>query len=92
MAAADKYRMFHGKAPQRQSEVDFHVPKQLVYLGEAVAVEYKCRKVNGGGTGKTEVFRHEFESPVKLCMDERSGRQLYIIGNKLIVTEAGIEK
>jgi hypothetical protein len=62
-----------------------------VCLGEAVAIEYACDKNNGGGDGTMAVYRHEFETPVKLFMDTTRRRQLYIIGSKVKVTDAGIE-
>lgn len=89
-ASAD-YREFHGKAPRRSRRVNFHVPKRLTVLGKAIAVEYQCSKLHGGGDGKTAIYRHEFETPMYLCMDEQKGKQLYIVGPNLIVTEAGIE-
>lgn len=87
-----EYKMFHGKAPRRVDEIDLHVPRRLIRLGRAVAVEYECSKRNGGGTGKPEIFRHTFGKGTILCMDETKRHQLYIIGDKLKVTEAGIEK
>lgn len=70
---------------------DFRPPKELIILGKAMAVEYECSKYNGGGDGKKAVYRHEFETPCYVCMDRSGKRQLYIVGNRLKVTEAGIE-
>jgi len=85
------YAMFHGKPPTRRRTVDFHVPKHLVVLGKAKAIEYMCSKRNGGGDGRNAIYRHEFENPMYLCMDERKGKQLYIIGGRLKVSAAGVE-
>ena len=85
------YETFHGKAPRRKGGVDLHVPKELVLLGEAVAVEYRCNKLNGGGDGTKAVYRHKFDKGAILAMDETKRVQLYIIGNKIKVTDAGIE-
>lgn len=85
------YRSFHGRRVRKVTKINFDVPKQLVYLGEAVAIEYACDKNNGGGDGTMAVYRHEFETPVKLFMDAKKKRQLYIIGKRLKVTNAGIE-
>lgn len=87
----DQYRMFHGKSPVKISAHNFHIPQYLVLLGKAVAIEYEIDKVNGGGDGKKHVYRHTFEKPTFLCMDERSGKSLYITGKHLTITEAGIE-
>jgi len=89
--ARKAYRAFHGRKVRKVTRVNFVPPKQLIYLGEAVAIEYACDKNNGGGDGTMAVYRHEFETPVKLFMDTTKKRQLYIIGNKVRVTDAGIE-
>lgn len=86
-----RYRDFHGKRPKWTEEFRFKVPKNLIVLGDAVAIEYRTDKLNGGGDGKTAVYRHEFETPAFVCMDETGKRQLYILGEDVIVTEAGIE-
>lgn len=86
-----KYRQFHGRRSRRKRSWDFHPPKGLVILGKAIAVEYECDKYNGGGDGTRAVYRHKFETPCFVCMDETGRRQLYIVGNRLKVTEAGIE-
>jgi len=91
MSAAKQYEKFHGKPVPRNRQWNFHTPKTLVILGEAVSVEYRCDKLNGGGDGKKAVYRHEFDSGAYICMDEKSRTQLYIIGKKIIVTAAGIE-
>lgn len=91
MNAAEKYREFHGKNPRYTETVDFHTPRKLVYLGEAVAIEYRCSKLNGGGDGRRAVYRHEFETPAKVCMDETGRKCLYIIGNRIVVDDEGIK-
>jgi len=63
----------------------------LVVLGKAVAIEYECDKLNGGGDGQHAVYRHKFDSGAFVVADEKMKRQLYIIGDRLIVTDAGIE-
>jgi hypothetical protein len=91
MSALRKYEEFHGKSPKSETGVDFHVPRRLVYLGEAVAIEYRCSKLNGGGDGTRAVYRHKFETPAKVCMDETGRKCLYIIGNRIVVDEEGIK-
>lgn len=60
-------------------------------LGEAVALEYRCSKLNGGGDGTKAVYRHEFDRGGLVCADNRMRKQLYILGSKIKVTDAGIE-
>lgn len=91
MNLKEKYYRFHGKNPPRTRKKEFHVPKNLLILGKAHAIEYECDKLHGGGDGKKAVYRHVFETPAYVCMDEREGKQLYIIGGRIKVTEAGIE-
>lgn len=85
------FRKFHGKNPEKLNSIDFHIPKNLILLGKAVAIEYECTKLHGGGNGKSNVFRHCFDDDTLLCMDEKAKHQLYIIGEDLKVTQAGIE-
>lgn len=85
------YQAFHGHNPRNVTRVDLHVPKQLVRLGRAIAVEYECDKLHGGGDGRKNIFRHVFSRGTVLAMDERAKGQLYIIGDRLKVTAAGIE-
>lgn len=87
----ERYKTFHGFPVRWKRLFNFHTPKTLIVLGKAIAVEYECDKLNGGGDGKMAVYRHEIETPAYVCMDETGRRQLYIVGNKLKVTEAGIE-
>lgn len=86
-----KYRKFHGHRPRIRGAVWIDTPEGLVRLGRAVAIEYECSKYNGGGDGKKAVYRHEFDQGAALYMDEKAARQLYIIGDKIRVTSAGIE-
>lgn len=89
--AARLFRRFNGRAPTKQEIGGFYVPESLIFLGRAVAIVYESDKVNGGGVGKLDRFIHEFESPCALFMDERAGKQLYILGPEIKVTKSGIE-
>jgi hypothetical protein len=86
-----QFRQFHGRPSRETKRVRFDVPKSLVVLGKAVAIEYECDKLHGGGDGKRAIYRHKFDSGVLVVADEKMKRQLYIIGERLIVTDAGIE-
>jgi len=90
--ARNAYNDFHGRRVRRVKKVNYDHPEPpLIHLGAAVAIEYACDKHNGGGDGTYAVYRHEFETPVDLFMDSKRRRQLYIIGERLKVTDAGIE-
>lgn len=86
-----RYEEFHGRRLKRIRRRTIHYPEKLIVLGKAVAIEYECSKYNGGGDGTKATYRHVFETPSLVCMDERGKKQLYIIGSKIRVTEAGIE-
>lgn len=90
MASKAGYRAFHGKEPTREDAVAFKVPKEFTLLGRAVAIEYECDKLNGGGDGTKAVYRHKFGKGDILVMDE-SRQQLFVFGPRLRVTERGIE-
>lgn len=70
---------------------DFHVPKTLIFLGQAVAITYLANKRHGGGDGTLIEYTHEFETAVDLYMDETGAKQLYLLGKKVVVTHNGIE-
>lgn len=92
--AEKKYCDFHGHPVRYERDFDFRLPpgKRLIILGRAVAVEYETDKRNGGGDGRTAVYRHTFETPAYICCDSTGTRQLYILGDELKVTSKGIEK
>jgi hypothetical protein len=90
MSAIRRYEEFHGKSVNKIDRVNFHEPKKLILIGEAVAIEYRCSKLNGGGDGKRAVYRHKFERPAIVAMDETGKKQLYVIGSHIVVDEAGI--
>lgn len=83
--------MFHGKRPTEKRAASFYVPKNLIRLGTAVEVVYRCSKRNGGGDGRMMEYIHKFSPGTVLYMDERRGKMLYIKGSRLKVTDAGIE-
>lgn len=85
------FHRFHGRPAGRPQVGGFYDPKSLIYLGRAVAIVYESDKFHGGGDGKTADYMHEFETPAALFMDERAGKQLYILGPQIKVTRHGIE-
>jgi hypothetical protein len=91
-SAYKKYEQFHGRRSRKTASRPFHVPSSLVYLGEAVAVEYLSDKLNGGGDGAKAIYRHKFSPGAVLCMDEKARGQLYILGSKIYVNDRGIVK
>jgi len=90
VSAEKVFRRFHGHDPDNSFIVRFNQPKKLVLLGEAVEIVYRSDKRAGGGTGKPLYFRHRFGKNTFLAADGTAKNQLYIIGDKLKITGAGI--
>ena len=63
------------------------LPTSWEDLGPAVSILYESDKVNGGGTGRPELFRHEF-SPGATAY--RVGGFLAIVGKRIRVDAAGV--
>jgi len=90
MTPAQRYRQFHGRSKAPWRMINFHAPKTLIFLGQAVSIVYLSNKKHGGGDGKICEYEHQFETPVDLYMDETGKVQLYLIGKQMHVTEDGI--
>ena len=86
-AAARVYRRFAARTPARVQPVDFHRPRALATLGEAVAVVYRSDK---WGRRPTQ-YVHKFGRGTRLFSDETGRGQLLISGRRLRVTSRGIE-
>jgi len=86
-----RYNEFHGHAPRKYYKTRFHIPISLIRLGRVTRIEYESDKNNGGGDGTKAIYYHDHTSPVFVYMDETGKKQLYLIGQKLKVTRAGIE-
>ena len=63
------------------------IPTEWECLGAAESIRYESDKINGGGTGRAELFRHDF-SPGALAY--RAGEFLAIVGDRITVDAAGI--
>jgi hypothetical protein len=84
--AEKSYETFTGRESRYVSEVE--IPEHWDYVASLTHIEYESDKLNGGGTGKMEIFRHRFSSGTVL---ESSGYWMRISGPRLTVTEFGIE-
>ena len=63
------------------------IPQEWDDLGAAESILYESDKINGGGTGLPELFRHEFSHGAKAY---RAGDFLAIVGPRIKVDAAGI--
>lgn len=88
------YKKFHGHDVRYRRSMD--IPVELLrdgvaVLGKAYAIEYVTDKLNGGGDGTEAIYRHKFETPAWVCVDKKGRKVIYIVGDKIKTTEAGIE-
>lgn len=63
------------------------LPKRWEELGKAVSILYESDKLNGGGTGKKELFKHNF-SPGAMAYG--AGEFLAIVGPRITVDASGV--
>jgi hypothetical protein len=85
-----RYVTFHGHGPQGTGQVDFPEPQELICLGDAVSIVYRCAKYNGGGDGQMALYEHKFARGAKLFTDETGRCWLHIHGPRIKVEEPGI--
>lgn len=84
--AEQSFELFTGRKSRFVSSVN--VPENWQDVGSVTHIEYESDKINGGGTGKPEIFRHKFGPFTRL---HSSGFWMKITGPDLTVTEFGIE-
>lgn len=83
--ARKAYRAFHKKNPDKMTTAEFTMPKSLIRLGSAVAVEYRSDKPLAG-VRKNRIYRHKFGRNVILyCHPNR--RWLFVSGGNFRVTD-----
>ena len=63
------------------------LPEMWEEMGKVVSILYESDKLNGGGTGKKELFRHDF-SPGAMAYG--AGEFLVIVGPKIKVDASGV--
>ncbi len=88
-AGMKRYRKFHGRAPSKMRFVDLPRPKEIIYLGRGVAIEYESDKVLEAGDRrlpKKRNYRHEFGAGVQIYTDPK-GQALFIKGGRFRVTD-----
>lgn len=84
------YEAFHGHGPRRRTSIKVPDLRQLVLLGDAVEIVYRCDKLNGGGDGKSAEYCHKFARGAKLYCDATGNTVLLIHGPKIKVRAPGI--
>jgi len=77
---------FHGSLDGREWEIQ-NFPRSWRHLGAARTIVYESDKTNGGGTGKSEHFIHEFSPGANAYS---AGDFLAIVGEKIKVDASGV--
>lgn len=90
MNADKQYRSFHGHAPRGKRRLKLPDIRELVELGDAVEIVYRCKKLNGGGDGKTAEYQHKFARGAKLYCTPAGVQILIVHGPKIRIREPGI--
>ena len=62
-------------------------PEDWLDMGPALSIVYESDKRNGGGTGKPELFEHEFSPGARAYA---SGRWFAIVGPEIHVNASGV--
>ncbi len=89
-AAEKRYKQFHGHPPLARKKIAIRPIKELVRLGEAVEIVYRCSKLNGGGDGKRAEYCHKFKKGASLYCTPDGDAVLLIHGPSIRVREPGI--
>jgi hypothetical protein len=79
------FQDFQGRPVTGSKTIELNDMKELVYLGEAVAIEYATFKPHLDNDPET--YRHEFEKPCELFSN---GKELIIYGKSIKINKAGI--
>jgi len=86
-AMAD-FSTFHGKEATSVSGVV--IPDGWQYIGEAKSVLYWSSKLNGGGNGRPNLFRHRFDANTIAHRSTENPGWIRIFGESLYVDDRGI--
>lgn len=76
--AKKNFKRFHGREVEKETAINFTMPKELTFLGDGFAVEYKSDKRITGRPRKSRIFRHLFGRGVKIYL--HPGRKWILIG------------
>ncbi len=86
-AAVRLREAFTGRASDGRTWELPPLPLDWTDEGQALAIMYESNKLNGGGTGKPELFRHPFDPGARVYA---SGPFLAIVGEQITVDASGV--
>lgn len=83
------FKKFTGYEGKLESQKKISSPNELICIARAESLCYYSDKINGGGTGLMESFKHRFGSKIYVYTDPK-GSFLLLAGPGLKVTKRGI--
>lgn len=87
--AGKRWQKFTGRMPGEYTQSAVKTPTELICIAIPEFLTYYSKKLNGGGTGKLEAFKHRFGKSTKLYTNPE-GTFVLITGPNLRVTSRGI--
>lgn len=66
--AKKNYEKFHKRKIEKETAIQFTMPKALTFLGVGAAIEYRSDKALPGRSRKIRHYRHKFGSGVKIYL------------------------
>lgn len=87
--AKRRYKAFTGKEPGKAEIQDKKAPSELICIARPEFLTYYSSKLNGGGDGTLQKFKHRFGAKIKLYTNPE-GTILVLAGPGLKVTPRGI--
>jgi hypothetical protein len=84
-----RYKIFTGKEPGDAETRKVKTPSELICIARVELITYYSSKLNGGGDGTMQGFKHRFGAKTKLYTNPE-GTFLLIAGPGLKVTPRGI--
>lgn len=81
-----RFQGFHGRSAEKKSYVEIPHPKAVVFLGEALAIEYASDKALPRLGRRKRGYRHRFSKGVRIYCDSK-GTTLFVTGGRFKVTD-----
>lgn len=87
--ARRRYKTFTGREPGKEEFRKVKTPSELICIARAEILTYYSSKLNGGGDGTLQKFKHRFGAKIKLYTNPE-GTFLVLAGPGLKVTPRGV--
>lgn len=87
--ARSKYKAFTGKEPASAESKKIKTPSELICIARPEILTYLSSKLNGGGDGTMQGFKHRFGAKTRIYTNPE-GTFILITGPGFKVTHRGI--